>query len=136
MGKYGSADQPAAFSRWIVLAPLAVSLVAMQPKLWGWDACGDSFEGVCKQAFSIVSWIGTGFPHFLIFPLVWAVSLPVGFSIILAMDIVLGLAAWRFLPPRVTAGRLVLIYACWIAVTVAVVLVTPYLMFLPRGPLR
>ena len=73
--------------------------------------------------------IGAGFPHALAYPLAMiSRSLPVIFSMLVLIDLGLIAIAWKALPPRLTKFQVGAGIALWVALSVATVLASPYLM--------
>ena len=112
---------------WAMLIPLWISFFAMQPGMWGWTWCGS--EVSCARAQSDLSWIGAGFPHILALPVsVFARSGSFAFVVFLAIDLALSALVLRRLPKRLSLPHVALVLAVWMALSVATVYLTPYLL--------
>jgi hypothetical protein len=129
VAKSGSGKpQAAGVSRWLILAPLVVSLVALQSPLWEWDWCDVADSGLCRRATALLSWVAAGFPHVLAYPL--AMVLPDGLSILgvlLGIDLAVAWAVWRFLPRSIDWRQVAIGWGVWGAMTAATVFAAPYL---------
>ncbi|WP_332764646.1 hypothetical protein [Phenylobacterium sp.] len=108
---------------------MAISFLALQPSFWGWSWCVASESTTCSVVKDGLGWIGAGFPHVLAYPLAMiSRSLPVIFGVLVLIDLGLIAIAWKALPRRLTKFQVGAGITLWVALSVATVLASPYLM--------
>jgi hypothetical protein len=135
MDRSGSANdgRQGPIPRWVVLSPLLVSFLSLAASLFpAW--CEPASSLVCTRAANVISWIGTGFPHEMAFPLLMTPMSPLVVAASLAgADLLILACALRSLPRRMTAPTAAAVIAGWVGVTVAMAYAMPFLMVWTYG---
>lgn len=113
--------------RALVIAPLVFSFLAVQRQLWSleWCASGSS----CQRLGELIDWVGMGFPHPAIYPLV-ALGTPIFliFVLVLLADLTLLWGAVRLLSPRPRGVVTAAVWGGWLLLSVGAVFAAPYAM--------
>lgn len=110
-------SKAAPLPRWVLLAPLLVSLALIAPQLVGLETCAPH-PSFCNDLEEALTWAALVFPHNLIFPLIagglglWWIN-----AILLGLDLVVVAIVWLTQPPRVTWKRASVALVIWIAVS-------------------
>jgi hypothetical protein len=112
----------------MVLAPLWISFLALLPGLFGWRWCAGPGDRVCGIATNLLGWVGAGFPHALVFPLMPVVPSVVIAAMFAVADLSLSIAALRLLPNPLSGRGAAVVLASWLLLTVVSVFAAPYLM--------
>lgn len=113
--------------RALVVAPLVFSFLALQRQLWSleWCASGSS----CQRLDELIDWVGMGFPHPAIYPLV-VLGAPIFliFVLVLLVDLALLWGAVQLLSPRPRVVVMAAIWVGWLLLSVGAIFAAPYAM--------
>lgn len=110
----------------MLLAPQALSLVALVVASYGWIPCRE--PGFCSNAKDFLEVLSLAFPSGLIWFLMFATpNFEVALCGVIVLDLAIAVATWRLAPARLSLPQVTAFFLVWLALWGLTLWFFPYL---------